>query len=95
MGVQLKPPAGTFEGMVYPDTHPLTVDSTYVRQVGMFHIPAALRQHAYESLGDLSGDEWWTVGEFRYAGQDYDTAVARRILRDGRMTMEFGIEGEG
>lgn len=82
----------TFSGMAFPDTHPSTVDNTYVRRTHMLDIPALLRVHAYGALGDLSGDEWWTIGEFRYEGEDYDTAVARRILRNGRMAVEFGIE---
>lgn len=84
----------TFEGMVFPDTHPLTVPTQHVRHVHMFDVPATLRQHAHESLHTLSGEEWWTVGEFRYTRQDYDTAVARRVTRDGHMTVEYGIECE-
>lgn len=84
-----------FAGMVVPDTHPLTVPDRYVSRVHMFDIPASLREHAAYSLNDLSGDQWWTVGEFRYAGEDYDTAVARRVLRDGRVVVEYGIESEG
>lgn len=84
-----------FEGMAYPDTHPLTVPDRYVRPVGLFEVPPLLREHAYAALGDLSGGQWWTVGEFRYQGEGcYDTAVARRVLREGRMAVEFGVECE-
>lgn len=84
----------TFEGMVFPDTHPLSVPDTQVRRVHMFDVPATLRQHAHESLHSLCGEQWWTVGEFRYTRQDYDTAVARRVTRDGHTTVEYGIECE-
>lgn len=84
----------TFEGLAYLDTHPLTVPDRYVTRVHMFDVPAVLRDHACTSLDALSGDEWWTVGEFRYQGEDFDTAVARRVLREGCMAVEFGIESE-
>jgi hypothetical protein len=82
----------TFEGMVFPDTHPLTVPDARVRRVHMFDVPALLRQHAHESLHTLSGEEWWTIGEFRYTREDYDTAVARRAMVAGNMIIEYGIE---
>lgn len=79
--------------MVYLDTHSLSVPVNYVERVHMFDIPTSLREHAHCSLNDLSGDEWWTVGEFRYEdGADYETAVARRVMRSGRVTVEYGIE---
>ena len=82
----------TFAGMVHPDTHPIATPDAYVKRVHMFDVPAPLRDHAHASLGELSGDEWWTVGEFRYAGEFcYDTAVARR---NERGQVEYGIEAE-
>jgi len=84
-----------FEGMVCPDTHPLTVPDRFVRPVSLFEVPPLLRDYAYQALGDMSGGQWWTVGEFRYQGEEWhDTAVARRVLREGRMTVEFGTECE-
>lgn len=78
-----------FTGEVIPDTHPTTLPAAFVTRVHMFDIPATLREHAAYALGDLSGDEWWTVGEFRYAGESfYDIAVARR----DRATILYGIE---
>lgn len=83
------------EGSIVPDTHPVTVADKWVKRVHVFDIPVTLREHAHNVLSDLSGDEWWTVGELRYSGQpEYDTAVARRVLRNGRMAVEFGIESE-
>lgn len=82
----------TFEGMVIPDTHPLTVPGRSVRRVHMFDVPTTLRQHAHEALHALSGEEWWTIGEFRYTREDYDTAVARRVMVAGSMIIEYGIE---
>lgn len=80
----------TFVGMAHPDTHPLVVPAKYVKRVHMFDIPAPLREHAHNSLAELSGDVWWTLGEFRYAGEaDYDTAVCRRNRRG---QIEYGID---
>jgi hypothetical protein len=77
------------------DTHPVTIDSRYVVPVGMFEIPATLRQHAHEVLGDMSGGEWWTIGEFLADGETLaDTAVARRRRDAGEMVIVFGVEGE-
>lgn len=95
METMVKRSGKTFAGMVYPDTHPVTVPERYVTRVHMFDIPAALREHAAYALGELSGGEWWTVGEFRYAGEDFDTAIARRVLVGGRMVIEYGVESEG
>lgn len=95
METMVKRSGKTFAGMVFPDTHPVTVPDRYVRQVHMFDIPAGLREHAAYSLNSLSGGEWWTVGEFRYEGEDFDTAVARRVLRGSRMVVEYGVESEG
>lgn len=82
-----------FTGMVHPDTHPITSPDGYVKRVHMFDIPAPLREHAHYALNDLSGDGWWTVGEFRYEGEGcYDTAVARRVMRGGHVVVEYGIE---
>jgi hypothetical protein len=82
----------TFEGMAYPDAHPLTVPDRFVTRVHMFDVPATLREHAHNALGDLSGNVWWTVGEFRYAGEGcYETAVA---CRNRRGQVEYGIESE-
>lgn len=83
----------TFVGMCHPDSQPVMADDRDVRRVHMLDVPTPLRQHAYESLGDMSGDQWWTVGEFRYTDEpEYDTAVARRVMRNGRMAVEFGVE---
>lgn len=85
--------ARRFVGMVHPDTHPLTVEAAHVRPVHLSFVPAPLREHAAYALNDLSGGQWWTVGEFRYRGEgEYDTAVARRVLRDGCMAVEYGLE---
>lgn len=83
----------TFEGMSCPESHPVTVRDRYVTRVHMFDIPTSLRNHAYQTLDALSGGEWWTVGEFLYTGEScYDVAVARRVMREGRMVIEYGVE---
>lgn len=83
----------SFTGMAHTDAAPLMTREQDVKRVGMFDVPAPLREHAHVVLTDLSGGVWWTVGEFRYAGEsDYDTAVARRVMRSGRMTVEYGVE---
>lgn len=69
-----------FIGNVYTDPAPLPVTTGTVQRVHMFDVPASLREHAVYALGDLSGGQWWTVGEFRYTDSpDYETAVARRV----------------
>lgn len=79
----------TFTGMTIPDTHPMTLPAAFVTRVHMLDVPASLRAHAAYALGELSGDEWWTVGEFRYEGEEYyDTAVARRVAGQ----IQYGIE---
>lgn len=84
--------AKTFVGMAHPDTHPVTTPGEYVKRVHMFDVPTSLREHASYALGELSGREWWTVGEFRYEGEAcYDTAVARRTDKG---VIEYGIETE-
>lgn len=81
-----------FEGVAITDTHPTIIAAVYVRKVGMFDVPASLREHAVYALGDLSGGVWWTVGEFLYAGESvYDTAVARRV----GVQVQYGVEKEG
>lgn len=80
--------AETFDGMVFPDTNPLRVHDEDIRYVHMFDVPTALRNRAYQALDLLPWYEWWTVGEFRYAGEDYVTAVAHRGA-DGRIS--FGV----
>lgn len=83
----------TFAGMVYPDMQPLTARNEDVRRVHMFDIPAPLREHACSVLDAREGGVWFSVGEFRYEGRaDHDTAVARRVLRNGRMAVEYGVE---
>lgn len=77
-----------FAGMTYPDAHPICVPVRHVKQTTMSAIPAPLREHAQACLSAVSGDEWWTIGEFRYAGEDYTTAVARWK----RTGIEYGIE---
>lgn len=89
--------ASKFAGMVHTDINPLQVVSTGhpdpIDQVHMFDVPTTLRMHACTFLdGQAADGTWWTVGEFRYAGEDYITAFARRVLRDGRVTVDYGIE---
>jgi hypothetical protein len=81
----------TFVGMVHPYANPVTVDDRWVYRVHMFDVPTPLREFASGVITPLSGDEWWTIGEFRYAdGLDYVTAVARWR----RAGIEYGIEGD-
>jgi hypothetical protein len=85
----------SFAGMVYPDVAPLTVGDRWVTRAHVMDIPATLREHACTFLDRQAADgAWWTVGEFRYYGGDYVTAVARRVLRAGRVAVEYGIEGD-
>lgn len=81
-----------FEGMAYPDANPLRVHDEDIRYVDVSDIPQVLCDRAHQALDLLPSCEWWTVGEFRYAGEDYSTAVARRGA-DGRVT--FGVETDG
>lgn len=82
-----------FTGMVYPDMQPLAARDQDVRRVSLFDIPTTLRQHAYGMVDAWEVGEWYSVGEFRYAGGDgFETAVARRCLRNGRLGVEYGIE---
>lgn len=61
-----------FSGMVYPDAAPVRVDADSVRPVHMFDVPASLREHACTFLdGEAADGQWWAVGEFRYAGEEY------------------------
>lgn len=84
-----------FAGMVFPDVAPLAVTDDHVSRVHMFDVPSPLRVHACTFLdGQAADGQWWTVGEFRYEGEDYGTAFARRVLRDGRVTVDYGIEAE-
>lgn len=82
----------TFEGVVCSVTQPMWIPVHHVRRVHMFDIPAVLRERANYSLNGLAGNEWWTVGEFRYAGEGYDMAIARRVTRGGRTVVEYGVE---
>lgn len=78
-----------FEGDVIPDGLPTRVEGRFVTRVHMFDVPAQVREHAWDALGDMSGGMWWTVAEFRYAGQRvYDIAVARRVGSQ----IHYGIE---
>jgi hypothetical protein len=81
----------TFEGMAHPDTMPLVVADRYVKRVHMFDVPAPLREHAHAVvLLSRQGGVWFTLGEFRYAGQTcHESAVCRR---NGRGQVEYGIE---
>ena len=85
-----------FAGMVYTDSDPCRVSAErpdYVERVHMFDVPSTLRAYACTFLdGEAADGVWWTVGEFRYAGEDYITAFARRVIRDGRVTVDYGIE---
>lgn len=83
-----------FAGMVYPDPVPTTMPDRDVTRVHMFDIPTSLREHACTQLDSMSGGAWWTIGEFRYEGEDYGVAVARRALRGGRMAVEYGVESD-
>jgi len=80
--------ARKFEGMAYPDACPLVVMGADVERVHMFDIPTSLRDHAAKVITPMSGEAWWTIGEFRYAGEDYATAVAQW----SRAGVTFGIE---
>lgn len=80
-------------GMVFPDAHPIVMPDEYAKRVHMFDIPASLREHACTVLDTLSGGVWWSIGEFRYAGDmDFTTATARRVLVNGRMAVQYAIE---
>lgn len=94
MSVTMVSPIGrVFAGMVFPDDAPITSPQEYIKPVHMFGIPAQLREHAHTFLdGEAADGQWWTVGEFRYAGEDYLTAYARRVIRDGRVQTDYGIE---
>jgi hypothetical protein len=92
MAVQVVRQGRAFTGGVIPDGLPTTVGDRFVCRVHMFDVPAEVRECAAYALGDLSGGTWWTVAEFRYAGQDvWDTAVARRVGAQ----IQYGIEKEG
>ena len=83
----------TFGGMVFPDANPVTVDARWVHRVHMFDVPTSLREFAAGVLSPVSGDEWWSIGEFRYTDtpySDYVTAVARWR----RTGIEYGVEGD-
>ncbi len=84
--------AQTFLGMVHPDSHPVTVANRWVTRVGGCDIPDPLREFAAGVITAMSGDEWWTIGDFRYADNPhtYVTAVARWR----RAGIEYGIEGD-
>lgn len=93
MVASVKREGRSFVGMAYADDSPLTLRDQDVKRVHMFDVPTTLRDHACSVLGGMSGGVWWTIGEFRYVGEcDYDTAVARRVMRDGRMAIEYGVE---
>lgn len=93
MSVSLQRVGRSFAGMAFPDASPLVIAECDVQRVHMFDVPSPLREHAHESLGELSGGEWWTVGEFRYADEsEYSTAVAKRVMVAGRMVVEYGVE---
>lgn len=79
-----------FSGMVYPDTAPLVAPDTAVKRVHMFDVPTVLRDHAASVVTAVSGDHWWTVGEFRYADEDYVTAYAQW----SRAGVTFGIDDD-
>lgn len=87
-----------FAGMVYTDSNPCKVSADHpdhVDRVDMFDVPATLREYACTFLdGEAADGTWWTVGEFRYAGEDYITAYARRVHRDGRIAVDYGIESD-
>lgn len=87
-----------FAGMVYTDSDPCRVSAErpdYVRRVHMFDVPSTLRAYACTFLDREAADgTWWTIGEFRYAGEDYITAFARRVVRDGRVTVDYGVEAD-
>ena len=87
--------SGLFAGMVYPDTAPIQfpAGADYVRAVPITLVPEPIRMSAYAFLDQQAADgRWWAVGEFRYSGGDYVTAAARRVLRNGRVAVEFGVE---
>lgn len=84
----------SFAGMAHTDGMPLRVDDRDVTPAHMLEIPVPLRDHAVSFLDTAEAGQWWTVGEFRYAGDtEYDTAVARRVMRDGRLAVQYGVEG--
>ena len=87
-----------FVGMVYTDSNPCKVSAErpdYVKRVHMFDVPTTLRTYACTFLdGEAADETWWTVGEFRYVGEDYITAFACRVYRDGRIQVDYGIERE-
>lgn len=75
------------------DTHPVTVRDRDVEPIALRDVPSELREAAATALGSLSGDEWWTVGEFLDDGETLsDTLVARRVLVGGRMAIQYGVE---
>lgn len=93
MGVSLsKAPVRPFAGMVYPLDRTFGVPVEHVQPVRSADIPAALRAFTRTLLGGQMTGEWYALGEFRYAGECYETAVARRHVRAGAVWFEYGIE---
>lgn len=82
--------AGKFSGMVYPDASPIMAPDTAVKRVHMFDVPTGLRDHAATVITHMSGDHWWTIGEFRYEGEDYTTAYGQW----SRAGVTFGIDND-
>jgi hypothetical protein len=75
------------------DHDPMGVRDQDVKRAHMFSIPVKLRAHACTMLDDLPGGQWFSVGEFQTGTADgQHTAVARRVLVDGWMTVQYGVE---
>lgn len=99
MGVTVVSASGrVFAGMVYTHSDPCEVSAEYldhVMLVSLLDIPSVLREYACTFLdGEAADGTWWTVGEFRYAGEDYQTAFARCVDRNGRVSVEYGLESD-
>lgn len=81
-------------GMAYT-VAPLAVLDSEVKAIPMPDVPASIREHAYgvlDTMGEAYGyrsEVWWTVGE---CGPEFETLVARRVMRDGRLVVQFGKE---
>ncbi len=78
---------------LHVDSEPMRVRDVSVERVHMFDVPAGLRAHAASIIDGLPVGEWHTLGAFMDDGETlHDTAVVRRVMRDGRLVMEYGIE---
>lgn len=86
----ISPNGRVFAGMVLLDASPVVADDSTVRRVGQFDIPTPLREHAHVVMPRLTRCVWLSIGEFRYAGEDYTTAFCKW---DGREWL-YGVDSD-